>query len=161
MSDNFVGIDVTGIEELVSKLQSLPPEAQDQAVEQVNKYLLNVLRMYPPYSYVPFKTAYGGWFSEKQRRYVMARIREGSIQPGKPNRTQFFSQNWKQVGYGKQSILANETPYAPYLVGDREQARMPAKIGWKKLGQTIKERMDQIIRRAEAGVKSALKKLGL
>lgn len=161
MSDQFVGVDVSGIEEIVDALKDLPEEAQDQAVDEVNTYLLNVLRAYPPYRHVPFKRAYGAWFSEKQRKYVMARIHEGSITPGRPKRTQQFSQGWHQIGEGRNSILANETPYGPYLVGDNEQARMPKQIGWKKLGDTIKERMDQIMRRAEAGVKNAIKKLGL
>ena len=160
MSD-FVGIDVTGTEELIAKLNRLPPEAQDQAVEDVNKYLLNVLRAYPSYNYVSFKQAYGGWFSEKQRKYVMARIAEGTIKPGMPNRSQRFAQGWKVVGYGRQSIIANETPYGRYLVDDTAQARMPAKIGWKKLKDTVKQRMGRIIEKADAGVKKALRKLGL
>ncbi len=157
----FVAIEIAGLEELIAKLSDLPAEVQDEAIEAVNQYMLNVLKLYPPYRHVPFKDAYGDWFSEKQRRYVMARISEGSITPGSPSRTQQFAQGWDVLGYGRNSIIANQTPYGPYLVGDTEQARMPAKIGWKKLGDTIKERMEQIIRHAEIGVKNAIKKLGL
>lgn len=160
MSD-FVAFEVAGIEELIAKLNALPDDVQDEAIEAVNQYLLNVMRQYPPYAYIKFKQAYGGWFSEKQRKYVMARIQEGTITPGTPSRSQRFAQGWDVLGYGRNSMVVNPTPYGPYLVGDQEQARMPAKIGWKKLGDTIKERMDQIIRRADAGVKNAIKKLGL
>jgi hypothetical protein len=157
----FVGIEITGIEELIEKLGALPDEVQDEAIEAVNKYMLSVLKLDPPYAHVPFKSAYGNWFSEKQRRYVMARIQEGTITPGTPSRSQQFAQNWDVLGYGRNSMIVNPTPYGPYLVGDTEQARMPAKIGWKKLGDTIKQRMEQIIRHADAGVKNAIKKLGL
>lgn len=160
MSD-FVGIEIAGLEELIAKLEALPGEVQDEAIEAVNAYILNVLKAYPPYAHVTFKNAYGGWFSDKQRRYVMARIREGTITPGKANRSQQFAREWDVLGYGRNSIIVNQTPYGPYLVGDTEQARMPQKIGWKKLGDTIKERMEQIIRHADIGVKNAIKKLGL
>lgn len=160
MSD-FIGIDTEGTKELVSKLDRLPDVVKDHAIDEVNKYLLNVLKAYPPYRYVPFKTAYGKWFSEKQRRYVMARISEGTITPGMPNRTQRFSQGWKIVGYGQKSVIANETPYGPYLMGDTTQARMPAKIGWKRLKDVINSRMSQIIRKAQAGAKAAIRMLGL
>jgi len=160
MSD-FVGIEVSGLEELIDKLAALPEEVQDEAIEAVNEYLLNVMKQYPPYAHVTFKDAYGGWFSDKQRKYVMARIREGTIRPGVPNRSQQFAQSWDVLGYGRNSLIVNPTPYGPYLVDDNEQARMPQKIGWKRLGDTLKERMDQIVRRADAGVKNAIRKLGL
>jgi hypothetical protein len=158
---DFVGIEVAGLKELIEKLNSLPDDVQDEAIEAVNAYLLNVLKAYPPYAYVPFRKAYGGWFSDKQRKYVMARIREGTIRPGQSNRSQQFSRGWDVLGYGRKSMIVNQTPYGPYLVGDQEQARMPQKIGWKKLGDTIKGRMEEIYRRADAGVKNAIKKLGL
>lgn len=160
MSD-FVAIEIAGLDELIEKLGKLPDEVQDEAIEAVNQYMLNVMKQYPPYLHVPFKTAYGGWFSDKQRRYVMARIREGTIRPGTPSRTQQFAQGWDVLGYGRNSMIVNTTPYGPYLVGDTEQARMPQKIGWKKLSTTVKERMTEIVRRADAGVKNAIKKLGL
>ena len=160
MSD-FVGLDVAGINELVAKLDKLPDVAKDEAIEFVNQYLLNVLKTYPPYKHVTFKQAYGKWFSEKQRRYVMARIAEGKITPGMPNRSQKFSRNWKVVGYGQKSIIANETPYGPYLVGNQSQSRMAKKIGWKTIKEIVAGRMSKIIRKADAGIKSALKKLNL
>jgi hypothetical protein len=161
VASDFVAIEVSGLEDLIIKLKALPGEVQDEAIENVNTYMLNVLKIYPPYKYVKFKTAYGGWFSDKQRKYVMARIREGTIKPGTPNRSQQFAQGWDVLGYGRNSMIVNTTPYGPYLVDDAEQARMPQKIGWKKLGDTIKERMDEIMRRASAGVTKAIKKLGL
>jgi hypothetical protein len=65
---DFIGIDVEGIPELLEKLDKLPPEARDAAVDEVAPYLVNVFKLYPPYSYVKFKDAYVNWFSEKQRK---------------------------------------------------------------------------------------------
>ena len=160
MSD-FIGVDIIGIKELQNKLAELPDEAQDAAAEEIAPYLVNVFKQYPPYTYVRFKAAYGGWFSDRQRKYVMARIREGTIVPGKSSRTQRLAQGWKVIGKGANSLVVNEVPYAGYVMGDDEQARMPRKIGWKTIGGLVRDRMDQIIRRADAGVKKAIRRLGL
>ena len=161
MAGEFVGVEIAGLDDLMVKLNKLPDVVQDHAIDEANKYMLNVLKLYPPYRHVTMKQAYGGFISEKQRRYVMARIAEGTIRPGMPNRSQRFASSWKVVGYGRNSIIANETPYGPYLVGDSSQSSMHQKIGWKKLGDTIKQRMTQIISKAEAGVKKAIRILGL
>ena len=161
MSNDFIGVDAAGIEEMVALLSKIPPEARAGAVEAASKYLLNVLKTNPPYAYVPFKKAYGKWFSEKQRKYVMARISEGSIKPGSSHRTQRLSKGWRAIGKGENTLLVNEVPYAKHVVGNESQARMPAKIGWKKTKDTVKSRMSEIIRKANAGVKNALHKLGL
>ena len=156
---DFVGIEISGLEELIEKLGRLPDEVQDEAIEAVNKYMLNVLKSYPPYAYQKgsYKVAYGRKMTHEQVAAMMASGRT----PGVNSRSQKFAQSWDVLGYGRNSMIVNPTPYGPYLVGDTEQARMPAKIGWKKLGDTIKQRMEQIIRHADAGVKNAIKKLGL
>jgi hypothetical protein len=159
MSD-WIGIDVSGIEGLQSLLAETPEAVGSAAVDEVNKYLLNVLKTYPPYRHIGFKQAYGGWFSDKQRRYVMARIREGSITPGYAHRSQHMAGGWKVIDKGMSSIIVNEVPYSGYLMGDRTQSRMAGLIGWDRITFIIRERMPQIIRRATAGVKNALKKLG-
>lgn len=163
MANDFIGIDVQGIEELKKKLGKLPTEAQDAGADEVYDYLLNVLRGYPPYKYVSRATGYDGqpWFSEKQRRYVMAAINRGDITPGSPNRTQIMSKGWKKHGTGRQAFLANEVPYAQYLMGDDTQSRHMQKIGWKTLAEVTKERLDKIIAKFDAGVKKAIKRLGL
>ena len=157
--NDFIAIE--GIEPVTKALGQLPRDMQDSAVDEINPYLVNVFRQYPSYKYVPFATAYGGWFSDKQRKYVMARIREGSIIPGQSNRTQELARGWKIIGEGADSIIANETPYAGYVMGDQTQARMPAKIGWETMSAKIESRMDQIKRKAQAGVNKAIRKLKL
>lgn len=160
MSD-FLGLEVIGVEEVATKLGKLPDVVADAAVDEANQYMLRVLKTYPPYSHVTYKQAYGGWKSEKQRRYVMARINEGTITPGKPNRSQEFRQGWEIVGYGKTSFITNQVPYGHFLMSDESQANMPKLIGWKKVSNVLKERTKEILRQAEIGVKKAIKLLGL
>lgn len=159
MADEFIGVDVYGIEELNRKLAAWPLAAQNAAVDATSEYLLEVVRTYPPYAHITYKAAYGGFKSDKQRKYVMARIREGTITPGVKNRSQRFRRGWKVIDKGTSSMIVNEVPYGRFLMGDAEQARMPKMIGWKKLGNIIKERMKEIERRARAAIKKVMRRL--
>lgn len=161
MSDDFIGIDITGEDEIARKLKGLPPAAQDAAVDEMSKYLLNVLRLYPPQKYVSRKDAYGvSFFSDKQRRWFFAALKSGELSiPYK--RSYNLRDNWKQLGRGASSIIVNETSYAKYVMGDKEQSRHEQKVGWKKLGDIVKERMGRVLEKADAGIKRAIKKSGL
>lgn len=163
MANDFIGIDVQGIKELQAKLAKLPKAAQDAGADEAYDYLLNVLREYPPYKYVSRATGYDGtpWFSEKQRRYVMAAINEGTIVPGRSNRSQEMAKGWKKHGSGAAAFIANEVPYSGYLMGDDSQSRHMAKIGWKTLSKVTQERLSKIVEKFDAGVKKAIKRLGL
>ena len=159
MADDFIAVE--GADVLADKLGKLSPEVQDAAINEINPYLVNVFKTYPAYRHIKFKDAYGNWFSDAQRKYVMARIREGTIRPGQPHRTQRMAKGWKILGEGRNSLIVNEVPYAAHLMSDTQQARMPAKIGWKQLQAIITERMARIYEKAEVGAKKAIKRLGL
>lgn len=158
MSDEFIAFEVTGIDELRREFGNWDPAIQDDMVNEVNKYVVKEVKKYPPYAYVPYKKAYGGWASEKQRKYVMAKIREGEITPGIPNRTGRFGQGWEIVGYGRNSMVANEVPYGRYLMDDTGQSRMHKLIGWDRLTAWIKKNTDGIMRTARKALVDALKK---
>ena len=155
----FVGIEITGIEELIEKLGALPDEVQDEAIEAVNKYMLSVLKLYPPYAHVPFKSAYGNWFSEKQRRYVMARIRDGSIQVPR-SRTYGLQGSWTKSISGYTATIENSQSYAHWVQGD-DQARMMSSIGWQTTKQFVSGKAAQVFHMFEMGVKRAIVMLGL
>jgi len=159
MSDQWIGLEVWGIEELRREMGNWPVEIQNAVVDQVNAYVLDNIKKYPPYMHVKFKDAYGDWFSEKQRKYVMARISEGSIRPGQSNRSQRLAQGWKVIDKGIESIIVNEVPYAGYVMGDSEQARMHKKIGWDTIGSWINKRMSGIITAARKGLVDAVNKI--
>lgn len=159
MSD-FIGIDIKEVPPLGPLLRKLPETVRDLVVDEVAEYLINVLRKNAPYRYVSRYAAYGQTFvSDKQRKFVMAAIREGRIMiPYK--RSQNLSKSWKQIGKGYQSIIVNEAPYAAYVVGDDDQTLHEAKVGWEKVGITISTREDQIERRALAAAQKAINHLG-
>jgi hypothetical protein len=162
MANTFVGIDVAGVKKLREKLDDLPPLAQDMGVEAANVYLLDSLKLSPPYRYVSRKTAYPptGWFSDKQRRYVMAKIASGDIQiPYR--RTQSLRNSWETLGYGVNQIVVNENPAAIYAYDDKRQARQLGLVGWKKIGDTLKERGARMLEKFDGGVKKAIQKLNL
>lgn len=160
MANSLIGIDPKQIDAVVGKLSKLPTAVQDAAADDVLKYMLNVERHYPPYKHITLKQAYGGWKSEKQRRFVMAAIREGRITiPYK--RTQRFSKGWRIEGKGVNAILYNETEYGPFLKQVGGQSRMHILIGWQSLDRDIMDKADKISKVIDTAAKKALKKLGL
>jgi hypothetical protein len=160
MSD-FIGIDITGVPELVAKLNKLSREVQDAITDDISVYMLNVLKAYPPQKSVSRESVYGEtFFSDKQRRYFFAALADGRINVPY-SRTQALAQGWKKVGSGYTAILANETPYAGLMMGEGEQGRMAKATGWKTTAQIVTERLARILEIADAGVKKAIKKLGL
>jgi hypothetical protein len=164
MSD-FIGIDITGIDEIKAKLAAMPAAVADDGVEAANIYLRGVLQRYPPQKDVTRASAYpevGGWFSDRQRRWFFANLRAGNISVPY-QRTNRLSNAWKLYGQGRTQIIANESPGAQYVQGawKGEQSRHENKVGWKGVNVVIEERMAQIVKAFEVGASKALKKLRL
>jgi len=158
---DFVGIDVKGIPELQRALAKAPGFVQDAVTEDVADYMLNVLREYPPQKRVTRRQAYGRTFqSMRQQRWFFWALKNGVIRVPY-QRTQAVRRGWKKVGSGRELIIANEEEGAFWTMDDYGQARLNKLVGWKKVGDIIRERASQIQRKAEAGVKRGLRKAGL
>jgi hypothetical protein len=159
MSD-FIGFEVKGLKELQDKLKRLDDEAIGAGIEMANEYIVNYERTnQPTYTYVSIEQA-GGFVSEKQRRFVMASLDDGTMQiPYK--RTQDLANDWQVLGKGINQIVVNENPAAPWVKDIKTQSRMMFLRGWTVIQQDIQERMTEIIRKFDAGVKKAIKKIGL
>lgn len=82
------------------------------------------------------------WASERQRRYVMAMIREGKIRVPR-NRTGRMAQGWitrvfrRQGGggpWGSSQVvqISNSTPYSAFVIGRQQSYEMRAR-GWHSL----------------------------
>jgi hypothetical protein len=161
MSDSL-RVDIIGMEQIFDILAILPTEVQDIAADDANEYLLNVFRTYPQYRYVSRARAYpevGGWFSDKQRRYVMARIREGSIKTPY-SRTQMFRNAWRIKGNGQSALIVNESPVGEYLMGDGTQSRMAILGGWERVDRILEDRKERVIKLIDGSIKKAMKKAG-
>jgi hypothetical protein len=117
------------------------------------------LRHYPSYKYVSRKSAYGKtFFSDAQRRFVMAAIRDGRIDPGVPHRTGRVQRGWyaapTRKGYG--FMIYNKEPGAYYTMDDKGQARQPALVGWQKVSKVITDNFKGAVRVANAAIKKVL-----
>ena len=154
--------DIRALQKLQALLKDLPQGAIGVAGEAVAHYLLGEdtgggythgLKHYVPYKYVTMNQAYGGFVSDKQRRYVMARINEGSIDPGAPHRTGELQRGWHHTPSSHGSIwtLSNRTPYADYVMGGR-QSSMHNLIGWRTAGAVIVSNLSGAIRHASAAL---------
>jgi len=148
-----------GIPELQAWLLSLANGVKDEATRSVAEYLVgdssHGLKHYPPYKYISMQRAYGGFISDKQRRYVMAMIKEGKIRPGQDNRTGNLSANWEYKAQGGRYTITNDTPYAKYVQGG-QQSNMHNLIGWRQTLQTVKDNLAGAYRHANANIKKWL-----
>jgi len=153
VSQSFRGIDAVR-----KLLATLAKDAKRIVERAIGEYLIGDVRHglthYPQYKHIKYSQAYGGFKSDKQRRYVMAAIREGTIDPGVPHRTGELQRGWKLVDMGRYYVITNHVPYAGYVMGE-QQARLPQMVGWRKMGQVISSNMAGALR---AGV-AALNKL--
>jgi len=157
---------VRKIADLQDYLKDVPVIARREAVQAAAEYFIGNgrrgLRHYPKYKEVSRKTAYpkvGGWFSKKQRRYVMMMIRRGRIDPGYPHRTGRLQRGWKIKSSGYKAMIENQEKHAEYVAGYEDtQANQPRLVGWRTVEQKIDSNFDGIRRAADLAVARELKK---
>lgn len=132
-------IQQIGLEDILSRIKSLPAEAQSQIVSDVGAYSEDVLaKKQPPEKYVSRKRAYGQTFqSDKQRRFFFWALRTGKISVPY-NRTGKLAAGWK-VRYNKSkgwATITNSVPYAPFVQGFN-QSKHENLVGWKRVVDII------------------------
>ncbi len=160
MGDNLVGIDIEGLEVVQRALKSLPPEIINAASDDLSKYLLNVLRMYPPKNYITRKAAYGQTFqSEKQRRWFFRALNSGEINVPY-HRTQKLAGSWKIIGKGMNTIVVSEAEAARWTMGD-ERSKHERMVGWKQIPEILSAHAAKIESTLAGAAKKAIRKLGL
>jgi len=145
----MISVSVRGIEKLQAFFKSIPVELRKLAVKTGSEYLVgddtHGLKHMVPYKYVSRASAYGETFkSDKQRRYVMAKIKSGEITPGVENRTGSVSAGWgyKLQGAGYGSTISNSAPGAQWVYGDDSQAKQLGMVGHRKMSEVIKTNID-------------------
>jgi hypothetical protein len=151
MPNSLIGIDIQGIATIQNRLSKLPKEAKDMGVESANEYIVNMMREEPPVPHDKFL-----WSSDAQRAAVMIKIKQG----GYTGRTHQLKNAWTTVGDGYKQMVVNETPYADYVQGDNQIVGHNVH-GWHTTAGRLKAKGAEILRRFDAGVKRALKKLNL
>ena len=155
----MIKITSRGIPELQAWLKSLANGVRDEATRAVAEYLVgdetHGLKHYPPYKHVPYSQI-GGFVSDKQRRYVMAKIRDGSITPGQSASNGYFRDAWTYKAQGGRYEIKNDVGYAKYLVGNAQQSLHSNKQGWRTIAKNISDNLAGAYRHAQAEIKKWL-----
>lgn len=119
-------------------IAQLPKAIRGKALEPVAQYYLKQFKKYPRYKYVSRAYAYpevDGYFSEKQRRFVMAGIAAGRITPGKSQRTNVLREGWHIEGKNTPLKIVNNEEGAVFAFDPVYQARQLDAVGWKDLDE--------------------------
>lgn len=154
--ENWIGIDLTGIDNLQEKLKQLYPELADLGTEEANAYILDVVKEDArlPYADEPFF-----WSSDKQRKAYFASNGFGGGIPYQ--RTGTLRDGWQVLGYGKNQIVVNEVMYSKYVKQASTQIIGMKFRDWDTIEEQIRTRLSQISRAFNEGVRDAIEKLGL
>jgi len=156
----MLNIKIKNIEKVTAFLRTVELGTKTAAGRAMAEYLIgdvnHGLKHYPSYRHVPYSEI-GGFVSDRQRRYVMARISEGSITPGISASNGYFRDAWRIAGEGPRYIMRNDVEYGGFLVGDNTQALRPQRQGWRKITQNISDNIQGAIRHATAKVNEWLR----
>lgn len=156
----MIEVTIKNRKEMVAFINTISPGGIRIARHAVLEYVMgdkgHGLMHYVPYKYISVKQA-GGWKSDKQRRFVMAMIREGRIDPGVPHRTGRLQRAWN-INQDDTKIVNNES-YAPFVMGNDEQTRGHQLRGWRVVEQVIKNNLKGAFRHANSEIKKWMDKL--
>ena len=149
-----------GFDELKEYFSDLPRNLRGIASEAASDDLIGDgsrgLKRYPGYKHVTRRAAFGRPFqSDKQRRFVMAGIRSGRIDPGYPHRTGNFQRSWHRTGSGVGSRVVGTLPHEDW------PNRLAKKIGWREPMDIIMSNLAHAVRHAEAKIAAWIKAKGL
>jgi hypothetical protein len=135
------------------------PAASEAAAEYLLGNEQRGLRHLVPYKYVSRKKAYGkSFFTDKQRRWFWANVRDGTIAfPIHYQRTGTISSGWKTEGRGLVVKVVNRARGVGFVLGDKTQARQPAMVGHRKISEVIASNFAGMIRAAQQAVNRILK----
>ena len=130
-------------------IEELPARVRGKALLHVSEFFIKKFKLYPRYKYKSRKAAYPevqGFFSDKQRRFVMAAIADGRIQPGLPHRTQTLKNSWKinkRDGELSKLSMVNDAPAAVFAYSPIYQARQLGLVGWEDTDTMIDNHKDE------------------
>lgn len=163
MTDVLIGIDAGQLRHLLKGLEDMPEAMQDAAIDEAAPYLVEVLKQYPPQKRVKRRSAYpetgDGFFSDRQRRWFFANLNDGNIDTPY-RRTQGLRNSWQIIGSGKNAIIVNDSPGAPFVMGDQTQSRHERMVGWETVSRVVADRAKKLGDKLQAGAQKAMKKLG-
>jgi hypothetical protein len=159
MSFDF-SIKTRGIEELDSFFKSFPKHVRGIVAEAASDDLIGTpqrgLQHYPAYKHVTRASVFRPPYkSDKQRRFVMAGIRSGRIQPGYPHRTGNYQRGWERTGSGVSSRITGNLPHEGF------PNKLAKRVGWKDPMDIISNNMPHAAAAAERAVQKYFAQKGM
>jgi hypothetical protein len=155
---------VRGVEAFRAFLKTVPRGTVSTALAAIAEWLIGNgtrgLRQAPGYKYVPRARAYGQTFvSARQRRFVMAQIREGRMLPGYPRRTGNAQRGYmaQASNDGYRQTITNSDRGAYFTRSDKGQARLNLLAGWRKASNVISTNIKGALRHGQAAVNAWLR----
>lgn len=112
-------IRVDGLDRLAQKLGTLERLNREFMIPTMEEAAHHVHSTVPPYP--PPKRGSQPFVSERQRRYVMAKIRSGEIpyrRTGLLGRS--ITTEVRAIGSGVQGVIGTNTQYSPWVISDEE-----------------------------------------
>lgn len=158
----MISISIRNLEPIRAYLKKLGLGYRVAGLRGATNYLIgndsHGLRHYVNYKYVSRQSAYGRtFFSDKQRRWFWAAVANGEIAfPIHYQRTGAIKDGWKIADSGSQMRIVNNAPGVNWVFG-ANQARQPAKVGWRKASDIIQTNMKGMIRAAQLEVNKLIR----
>jgi hypothetical protein len=161
MADEFLKIRIEGLDKVISGLEKMNGDLSDTlrlAGNEAGDEILNTkgLRSYPP-------------VTDANRPPTPYYVRGRGMQRG-GRRIPEYNDNKSEKSYGTKfyikpqgkfsTAIGNPVSYAPFLGGE-EQAEAMAKIGWRKLWDVAKEKIDKIEKIYQDWIDRLIRKHGL
>ncbi len=143
---NFLQVDIAGVDEVSEKLQQLYPTVVAEAVEGANDAMIELLSQVEsefPYTYVSWADI-GGFITPKQAAFVHYMMAQGLMSAGVDTRTLELSGSWEKVGSGENQYVVSTAPHAPWVMGEGEMARMHIVQGWLDDYEWARKHEDEI-----------------
>lgn len=165
MTEPTITIEIKGIEKILAGLRKFPEEIkrnlQSASAESAKEIVQTPgLGVYPPQTEANQPGRYSLKTHQKMGYYVRgagAVTSSGKqLMSSEKYGTKFYV---KREGFG--AVIGNSTSYAKYLAGEKTQARVMEKYGWRKLIDVAREKTSKITTIFEKWVDKTIKTLGL
>lgn len=152
-------VPIRNLDKVQAFLDTVPHGTKRQAIEAIAKYLVGDSRHGfkhdDPYVQTTRKAVYGRqWESDKQRRYVMARIRSGEIKLGQRQRSptrQSQGYGYRKTNSGYGATIYNTQPSAFWT---RVWGKWPK---WRNTEKVIKDNIKGALRSGATAVNKWLR----
>jgi len=156
MADEFITVDVQGVDKLVKAIEQFPKHTArylDAAGKEASERVIlptQGLKRYPPATEAnlpPTPYYIRGKGTQYKSKNTLTSERLG---------TKWYSRSENGLNYA----IGNPVSYAVYVHGDRQPAHMAAK-GWRKLTEVAEEKKVQIVKVYDAWIGKLIEKVGL